>query len=279
MGDDSPEVQVDHQRSIAARTLEFALGLEPWHGFFRWHDLMIRKTLRVVTYNIHRCRGLDGRTIPQRAIEVLRGLDADIIALQEVMGAGSNDSGHAEIIGAGLGMGWVMASVRHLRGHQFGNVVLSRFPITQHHQYDLSWRTCEPRACQRVDLDIDNHTLHMFNVHLGTAFRERKDQSERLATIVHDRRISTPKIVLGDFNEWSRGLATAVLEEKLQAIDLSVHLRRKRTYPGILPFLHLDHIYYEGHVDIAGVEVPRTRKSLMASDHLPFLAELKVGFE
>jgi endonuclease/exonuclease/phosphatase family metal-dependent hydrolase len=49
--------------------------------------------------------------------------------------------------------------------------------------------------------------------------------------------------------------------------------------PGLLPFLHLDHIYYEGEVDIAGVEIPRTRRSLMASDHLPFLAELKVGFE
>jgi endonuclease/exonuclease/phosphatase family metal-dependent hydrolase len=239
---------------------------------------MIRKTLRVVTYNIHRCRGLDGRTNPQRAIDVLRGLNADIIALQEVIGAGPNDSGHAEAIGAGLGMGWVMASVRHLRSHQFGNVVLSHFPIKQHYQYDLSWRTCEARACQRVDLAIDNHTLHLFNVHLGTAFRERKDQSERLATIVHDRRITAPKIVLGDFNEWSQGFATQVLSEKLQAIDLSVHLRRKRTYPAILPFLHLDHIYYEGEVDIAGVEVPRTRKSLMASDHLPFLAELKVGF-
>ena len=51
-------------------------------------------------------------------------------------------------------------------------------------------------------------------------------------------------------------LATAVLAEKLQAIDLSKHLRRKRTYPGILPFLHLDHIYHEGHVEIAGVEIP-----------------------
>ena len=241
---------------------------------------MIRKTLRVVTYNIHRCRGLDGRTLPHRAIEVLLTLNADIIALQEVIGAGSGDSSHAEEIGAGLGMGWVMAPARHLRGHQFGNVVLSRFPIRQHYQYDLSWKTCEPRCCQRVDLAIDDdHTLHLFNVHLGTAFRERRDQAERLATIVHDRRIHAPKIVLGDFNEWSQGLATAVLEEKLQAIDLSVHLRRKRTYPGILPFLHLDHIYYEGHVDIAGIDIPRTRKSLMASDHLPFLAELRVGFD
>ncbi len=240
---------------------------------------MIRKTLRVVTYNIHRGRGMDGRTRPRRAIDVLSSLGADVIALQEVIGAGPNSSGQAEEIGAALGMGWVMASVRHLRGRQFGNVVLSRFPIRQHFQYDLAWKTCEPRCCQRVDLAIDDRTLHLFNVHLGTAFRERRDQSERLATIVHDRRIQAPKILLGDFNEWSRGLATAALTEQLEAIDLSFYLRRKRTYPGILPLLHLDQIYYEGHVEIAGVEVPRTRKSLMASDHLPFLAELEVGFE
>jgi endonuclease/exonuclease/phosphatase family metal-dependent hydrolase len=240
---------------------------------------MIRKTLRVVTYNIHRCRGLDGRTLPHRTIEVLRSLDADIIALQEVIGAGADGTSHAEEIGAGLAMGWVMASARPLRGHQFGNLVLSKFPIRQHYQYDLSWKTCEPRCCQRVDLAIEHGTLHLFNVHLGTAFRERRDQAERLATIVHDRRIHSPKIVLGDFNEWSGGIATAALSEKLQAIDLSVYLRRKRTYPALLPFLHLDHIYYEGHVEIAGIEIPRTRKSLMASDHLPFLAEFTIGFE
>jgi endonuclease/exonuclease/phosphatase family metal-dependent hydrolase len=238
-----------------------------------------RKTLRIVTYNIHRCRGMDGRTVPQRAVDVLAGLKADVIALQEVIGAGPNDSGHAEEIGAALGMGWVMASVRHLRGHQFGNVVLSHYPIRQHVQYDLSWRTCEPRCCQRADILVDDRTLHLFNVHLGTAYRERKDQAERLAKIVHDGRIAPPKILLGDFNEWSGGLATAALTSKLQAIDLSIHLRRKRTYPGILPFLHLDHIYHEGEVEIAGIEIPRTRKSMMASDHLPFLAELKVGFE
>ena len=237
------------------------------------------RTVRVATYNIHRCRGMDGRTRPDRTVAVLASLDADILALQEVIGAGPAGSGHAELLGAALGMGWVMASVRHLRGHQFGNVVLSHYPIRQHVQYDLSWRTCEPRCCQRADILVDDRTLHLFNVHLGTAYRERKDQAERLAKIVHDGRIAPPKILLGDFNEWSGGLATAALTSKLEAIDLSIHLRRKRTYPGILPFLHLDHIYYEGQVEIAGIEIPRTRKSMMASDHLPFLAELKVGFE
>lgn len=239
---------------------------------------MTHRTIRIVTYNIHRCRGMDGRTLPARIVDVLASLDADVMALQEVLGAGPRNSGQAEEIGAALGMGWVMASARHLRGHLFGNMVLSRFPIRQHMQYDLSWKTCEERTCQRVDLDIDDRTLHLFNVHLGTAYRERKLQAETLASIVHDRRVREPKILLGDFNEWSRGFATATLTKRLQNIDLRVHLRSRRTYPGIFPLLHLDHIYFQGHVEIVRVELPRTRRSLMASDHLPLLAELKVGF-
>jgi endonuclease/exonuclease/phosphatase family metal-dependent hydrolase len=43
--------------------------------------------------------------------------------------------------------------------------------------------------------------------------------------------------------------------------------------------LHLDHIYYEGHVEVRTVELPRTRKALMASDHLPLVANVRIGFE
>ncbi len=175
-------------------------------------------------------------------------------------------------------MGWVMAPVRHLRGCLFGNVVLSRFPIRHHLQHDLSWKTCEPRCCQRVDIAIGDDTLHLYNVHLGTALLERRHQAGRLSAIVHDRRVGTPKVVLGDFNEWMRGRATAMLSERLQSIDLRTHLRRRRTYPGVFPVLHLDHIYYEGQVEVVKVEMPRTRLSLMASDHLPLVAELRVEF-
>jgi endonuclease/exonuclease/phosphatase family metal-dependent hydrolase len=236
------------------------------------------RTLRVATYNIHRCRGLDGRTNPTRIANVIRAFDPDIVALQEVIGAGPSASGHAAELGALLGMGWVMAPTRQLRGHLFGNMVLSRFPIVHHAQYDLSWKTCEPRTCQRVDIAIDSDTLHVYNVHLGTAYLERRYQAGRLSTIVHDRRIGTPKIVLGDFNEWMRGLATEVLSERLRSIDLRAHLRRRRTYPGVFPVLHLDHIYYEGAMDVLKVELPRTRLSLLASDHLPLVADLKVRF-
>lgn len=220
---------------------------------------------------------MDRRVVPMRIIEVLRDIDADVIALQEVIGAGPVGSGQAEEIGAALGMGWVMNSVRTLRQHQFGNVVLSRYPILQHSSYDLSWRTCEPRNCQRADLDIHGHVLHVYNVHLGTAVLERRYQAGRLAAFVHDRRVTGPKIILGDFNEWMKGLATKTLSSLFESVDISQHLKRRRTYPGLFPVVHLDHIYYDGKVDVVSVEMPRTRKALMASDHLPLIANLRIG--
>ena len=236
------------------------------------------RVLRVATYNIHRCRGLDGRTSTTRVAEVIRGINADVVALQEVVGAGPKSAGQAEELGAQLGMGWVMAPTRHFRSSLFGNVVLSRLPIVHHAQHDLSWKTCEPRCCQRVDLAMGEDTLHLYNVHLGTAIFERRHQAQRLGTIMTDKRVGQPKIVLGDFNEWMRGQATRILNERLESIDLRAHLRRRRTYPGVFPVVHLDHIYYEGTVEVVRLELPRTRLSLMASDHLPLVAELKVQF-
>jgi endonuclease/exonuclease/phosphatase family metal-dependent hydrolase len=83
--------------------------------------------------------------------------------------------------------------------------------------------------------------------------------------------------VLGDFNEWMPGLTTSLLSSRLKSVDLLGYLRRKRTYPGLFPILHLDHIYYAGRLEIVGIELPRTRLSLVASDHLPLVADLRIG--
>jgi endonuclease/exonuclease/phosphatase family metal-dependent hydrolase len=237
----------------------------------------VRPPVRIATYNIHRSRGLDGRTRPDRIADVIRAIDADIVAMQEVVGAGPRGGGHAEQIGAALGMGWVMAPARQWRGHHFGNAVLSRLPITAHLEHDLSWKTCEPRRMQRVDVSVGGQTLHVYNVHLGTAILERRHQAERLAAIVCDRHTTGPKLVLGDFNEWMRGLVTKTLSERLNSVDLRNHLKRRRTYPGLFPVLHLDHIYYAGRLEITGIELPRTRLALVASDHLPLVADVAIG--
>lgn len=234
-----------------------------------------RTTLRIVTYNIHRSRGMDRRTRPLRVAEVLREIDADVIALQEVVGAGPRGS-HIEEIGAALGMGWVMAQTRELRGHQFGNVVLSRFPIAQHCQHDLTYKSCEERCMQRVDVDVNGRALHVYNVHLGTAILERRHQAQRLAAIVSNRHVTGPKIVLGDFNEWMRGLTTTLLSSRLKSVDLQQYMKRRRHYPGLFPILHLDHIYYDGPLEVQHIQVYRTRLSLVASDHLPLIADVRI---
>lgn len=219
---------------------------------------------------------MDRLVRPLRVAEVLRSVNADIVALQEVVGAGPRGGSHIEEIGAALGMGWVMASTRELRGHQFGNVVLSRFPIVQHCEHDLSYRSCEERCMQRVDVDVNGRTLHVYNVHLGTAILERRHQAQRVAAIVSNRTITGPKIVLGDFNEWMRGLTTTLLSSRLKSVDLQQYMRRRRHYPGLFPFLHLDHIYYDGALEIDNIEVLRNRLSLVASDHLPLIADVRI---
>ncbi len=221
---------------------------------------------------------MDRRTRPERIADVLGSLNADVIALQEVIGAGRQSAGHAGIIGAALGMGWIMAPVRDLRHQLFGNVILSRFPMWNHAQHDLSWKTCEERGAQRVAVDVGPGTLQVYNVHLGTALLERRYQATRLATWVHDRRVAGPKLLLGDFNEWSRALATDILAQHLESIDLFPFLKRRRTYPGFFPLLHLDHIYYQGDIEVRQVSLPKTRLALMASDHLPLVADITIQF-
>ena len=56
-------------------------------------------------------------------------------------------------------------------------------------------------------------------------------------------------------------------------MDLTHHLRRRRTYPGVLPMFHLDHIYVDGGLVVEKVTLPRNRLTLVASDHLPLVAD------
>jgi endonuclease/exonuclease/phosphatase family metal-dependent hydrolase len=227
--------------------------------------------LRTVTYNVHKCRGLDGRASATRIAGVLREVAADVIALQEVL------EHQAETISHDLGFRFALGETRKHRGYGYGNVVLSRFPIFEMRNYDLSVRGREERGCLRADLAVDGTVLHVFNVHLGTAFLERRTQARRLIApeLLNDAEIQSPRIVMGDFNEWTQGLATRLLRSHLVSADTRAHLQRSRTYPGVLPVFHLDHIYYDPILHLERLTLWRTPKSLVASDHLPLVGEFK----
>src|SRR5687767_12163744 len=90
-------------------------------------------TIRVVTYNIHKCRGLDRRVSPERIVEVLRELDGDIIALQEIFSTHSRyrDIDQARFIATELGLNHCFGETCKRRGWSYGNALLSRFPMRQ----------------------------------------------------------------------------------------------------------------------------------------------------
>jgi endonuclease/exonuclease/phosphatase family metal-dependent hydrolase len=237
--------------------------------------------LRVVTYNIHKCRGLDRRVRPERIVKVLRELDADIIALQEVLSIPDieREAEQARFIAEEMCMMHAVGGTRILRGGLYGNVVLSRFAMRDTRNYDITVRGREERGCMRADIEIiPDTTLHVFNVHLGTAYLERRHQGRKLIdeAILNNKEMAGPRLLLGDFNEWTRGLATRLLAAHLKSADVRLHLPRSRTYPGVLPFLHLDHIYYEDSLDLESMRLHRSRTALIASDHLPLVADFRL---
>jgi endonuclease/exonuclease/phosphatase family metal-dependent hydrolase len=227
--------------------------------------------LKIATYNVHKCRGLDGRTSATRIADVLRELNADVVALQEVL------DHQAQAISTELRIPFALGENRKHRGFGYGNVVLSRFPIIDSRNYDLSVRGREERGCLRADLDVAGQVLHVFNVHLGTALIERRHQGRKLIApeLLADSGLQQPRVVLGDFNEWTTGLATRLLRSHMQSADVRTHLHRSRTYPGVLPFLHLDHIYYDPALQLEKLSLCRTRKALVASDHLPLAGDFR----
>ncbi|HMK44041.1 MAG TPA: endonuclease/exonuclease/phosphatase family protein [Dissulfurispiraceae bacterium] len=235
-----------------------------------------RIPLRVATYNVHKCRGLDGRTDVRRIAAVLKSLKADVIALQEVIGPGAKKMGQDEELAMRLNMTPLLAPARLYRGHPYGNVLLSRLPVTNHVTCDLSQKGLEERICQCIDLEVDGHTVQLHNVHFGTSKNERVRQAKKLIEFVLFPQTRRPKIILGDFNEWMKGPATELLSGQLKSLDLIPHLKWRRTYPGIFPMLHLDHLYYTGHIEIRSFQVSRRWPALIASDHLPMVADIRV---
>ncbi len=238
------------------------------------------QTIRIATYNIHKCVGLDRRYSPERTAEVLRELDADVIGLQEVVC--HSDRGlrehQAEFLANELGMHFSMGENRKHFGGDYGNATLSRLPIVSFQNHDISVTRREPRGCLRTDIAIgDGKVFHFVNLHLGTSYFERRHQVRKLLAghILDGAEIVGSRIIAGDFNEWVSGLATHLFKSRFESVDPKLHLGTMRTFPGIAPLLHLDHIYFDATVRLQRAALHKSRRSLLASDHLPIIADFE----
>jgi endonuclease/exonuclease/phosphatase family metal-dependent hydrolase len=224
-------------------------------------------SLRVATYNVHRAIGSDGRTDRERILGVLRELDADVIALQEVE-AHDDGADMLEWLGKKLGCHAVAGTTLKRHDGHFGNGLLSRCPVEERRLTDLSWRGREPRGAITVDVDCSGRRLRVVATHLGLRPAERRDQVQQLLHLFkerpHDR-----AVLMGDLNEWflwGRPLRR-----------LHRHFRETpslSTFPARLPFLALDRVWAHPHSMLKRVHVHKTSLARSASDHLPLVATL-----
>ena len=225
--------------------------------------------ISLVSYNIHGCIGRDGRYDSGRILEVLRELEADVIALQEVetlragsdllsyLAQGTGTTAHA---GPTLSLG---------EGH-FGNALLTRFPITYVQHVDLTYHRREPRAAIGADLDCGHGVkLRAVATHLGLGPRERRFQVRRLLKLFRTPR-DWPAVLMGDLNEWL--LWGRPLRWLHAYFDRSPALP---TFPARLPLFALDRILVHPHGGLANVSVHVSRTARIASDHLPLKAQLR----
>jgi endonuclease/exonuclease/phosphatase family metal-dependent hydrolase len=238
---------------------------------------------RVATYNIHKCRGFDRETSPDRINAVIEELQADVLCLQEVVDApdGPRIFDQArQIASAFPAYSWCFGANRAFRGGRYGNMTLTRFPIRSWRNHDLSHRKREERGALQVDIQIGtDQVLHLFNIHLGTSYTERRAQAARLLStdVLGQEALSDPRLVVGDFNEWTVGLTTRLLRGSFKTFRPRHGLRFPRTFPGMLPFLSLDHYYYELPLELEQARLWRSRKALIASDHLPLIADFQLN--
>lgn len=227
--------------------------------------------LRVATYNVHRWTGLNGRSEPDpaRACFVISELDADVIALQEVLRPFGAENPLEKLADA-LGLHLAFATTRVHRLGDLGNAILSRWPIASVSKLELPASRIEKRAAVMARFEGGGASLGIVATHLSLVDRTRHRQVREL--LEHPHLSSGPAILLGDMNAWRRCKATRALEGALTGHH---NLDWPATFPAAAPVLALDRVYARGArvVDVHAHATPAARR---ASDHLPVIAEVEL---
>lgn len=254
-----------------------------------------RRVLRVATYNVQGRMWADDRCPASAAVEAVLGeIDADVVALQEAhppsslpttWDANPPSQYHA-----------VYGPTITKRSRPFGNVLLSRHPITRVRHVDLSrealertddrqqrlprkWAArflgsierLEPRGALDVELEIDGVPVRVVATHLGLRAGARAAQVTRLLEHCGAQDSQCLTILLGDINEWSRGPALRTLHRYFGPTPAV------RSFPSRWPIFALDRVWTRPTHALLGIGTHLTPRSLRASDHLPVVATVALG--
>jgi endonuclease/exonuclease/phosphatase family metal-dependent hydrolase len=228
--------------------------------------------LVVVTYNVHRCLGRDGRHDPDRIAGVLHEIAADLVGLQEVSARPPAGGGIDQLDHLARAMGLYAVAGPTLRLHrgQCGNGLLSRWPIRDVRRLDLTVPGREPRGAIDADLDLEGRPLRCLVTHLGLRGGERRQQLRRLLPALAQA-VEVPTVLLGDLNEW---FEPARRLRRLLGDFASVAVR---TFPAGRPVLALDRIIVRPPSALGLVAAHATPLARVASDHLPLRGVIRLG--
>ena len=228
--------------------------------------------LTVASYNIHRCIGSDSIYRPGRIVAVVRELDADVVALQEVDAHLMHKEGHQlDFIAKETGYHLVVGSTMLSEGAEYGNAILSRLPILRSAKHDLTVLPWEPRGALEVELAVHGHPVRILCTHLGLRYSERRRQVRALLEILSHHSGEECTVIAGDFNEWVPMVGSTMRLRKRFS-----HTRGLKSFPSRWPVLALDKVFVDRKRLLLRTEVFDTRLARKASDHLPVKAYLKL---
>lgn len=235
-----------------------------------------RPVLTVGSYNVHKGVGVDGRRDPHRVVSVIRELDADIVALQEVDRRFGDRRGVLNLDALREETGLVPVPLTDRLGdlaHGWhGNLILFRNAELED-AHVLHLPGFEPRGAIVADLRVQGRSLRVIGAHLGLLKASRLAQSERLAREI---RTDAATLMMGDLNEWRRGPGCSLMPLKtgLRAVHSA---RAVHSFPAGRPFLPLDRIIGCTKAAVTDLAPHASPLARLASDHLPIRARVRLG--
>ena len=230
-------------------------------------------SLKVATYNIHKCIGLDRKRDPARILAVLNEIDADIITLQEAdRRFGLRESClPAAMIEAETPWLHVPFNIRPGGIGWHGNAILVRRGTDLKNAHPMDLPMLEPRGAVEAELIINGRHIRVIGVHLDLSGLWRRRQIKSMLAHIDAAPRHLPTIMMGDFNQWSdRGALSefAFHHHRILKTPKSFHTSR--------PVAQLDRIIVSHDIDVVDCGAHVSPLSQKASDHLPIWATLSV---